>query len=67
MNLRDSHNKDGGRILVQRGRSMRGFTLIELVVVIGLILILVGLTMAVGVAIRAQSEAREAARQCHRE
>ncbi len=59
MNLRYSHNKDGGSILALRGRSARGFTLIELVVVIGLILILVGLTMAVGVAIRAQSETRE--------
>ena len=59
MNLRYLHNKDGGKIVAQRGRAMRGFTLIELVVVIGLILILVGLTMAVGVAIRAKSEARE--------
>lgn len=59
MSPRYSHNKDGGKILAQRRRSVRGFTLIELVVVIGLILILVGLTMAVGVAIRAQSETRQ--------
>ncbi len=59
MSPRCSHKKDGGKILAQRVRSARGFTLIELVVVIGLILILVGLTMAVGVAIRAQSETRQ--------
>lgn len=59
MSLRYLHNKGGGKILGQRRRSARGFTLIELVVVIGLILILVGLTMAVGVAIRAQSETRQ--------
>ena len=59
MSLRYSRNNDGGKILARRRRSVRGFTLIELVVVIGLILILVGLTMAVGVAIRAQSETRQ--------
>lgn len=59
MSLRYSHNKDAGKILARRRRTVRSFTLIELVVVIGLILILVGLTMAVGVAIRAQSETRQ--------
>lgn len=59
MSMRYSRNKDGGKIVAQRVRSARGFTLIELVIVIGLILVLVGLTMAVGLAVRAQSETRQ--------
>lgn len=59
-------NKDGGTIAqwcaVDRRRTARrspGFTLIELVVVISLILLLVGLTMSVGLAVRSQSETRQ--------
>ena len=52
----------GAGIVGRRGsrrRSSRGFTLIELVVVIGIILLLLGLTLSVGVAVRTQSETRE--------
>lgn len=38
---------------------LRGFTLIELVVVIAIILLLLGLTLSAGLAIRKQSEVRE--------
>ncbi len=40
-------------------KSVRGFTLIELVVVISIILLLLGLVMAVGLSARAQAETRE--------
>ena len=59
-------NKDGGAIAqpcgINRRRTARrlpGFTLIELVVVISIILLLVGLTMSVGLAVRSQSETRQ--------
>ena len=55
--------KTSVRIVWRRGRSRRssygGFTLIELVVVIGVMLLLLGLTLSVGVAVRTQSEVRE--------
>ena len=66
MSRRCGPNKDGGTIAqwcaVDRRRTARrspGFTLIELVVVISLILLLVGLTMSVGLAVRSQSETRQ--------
>lgn len=53
----------GTRIVGRRGSRRRsnrgGFTLIELVVVIGIMLLLLGLTLSVGVAVRTQSEIRE--------
>ncbi len=59
-------NKDGGAIaqpcVINRRRTagrLPGFTLIELVVVISIILLLVGLTMSVGLAVRSQSETRQ--------
>ncbi len=48
-----------GRRGSRRRSSRGGFTLIELVVVIGIILLLLGLTLSVGVAVRTQSETRE--------
>ncbi len=66
MSRRCGPNKDGGtvapRCAINRRRTARrspGFTLIELVVVISLILLLVGLTMSVGLAVRSQSETRQ--------
>ncbi len=66
MSRRCGANKDGGtiaqRCAINRRRTARrlpGFTLIELVVVISLILLLVGLTMSVGLAVRSQSETRQ--------
>ncbi|MCH7847528.1 MAG: prepilin-type N-terminal cleavage/methylation domain-containing protein [Planctomycetes bacterium] len=57
------NKRTGAGIVGRRGsrrRSSRGgFTLIELVVVIGIILLLLGLTLSVGVAVRTQSETRE--------
>ncbi len=48
-----------GRRGSRRRSSRGGFTLIELVVVIGIMLLLLGLTLSVGVAVRTQSETRE--------
>ena len=48
-----------GRHSSRRRSSRNGFTLIELVVVIGIILLLLGLTLSVGVAVRTQSEIHE--------
>lgn len=48
-----------GRRASRRRSSRGGFTLIELVVVIGIMLLLLGLTLSVGVAVRTQSETRE--------
>ncbi len=66
MSRRYRTNQDGGRIAqpcgINRRRTARrspGFTLIELVVVISIILLLVGLTMSVGLAVRSQSETRQ--------
>ncbi|MEE9131572.1 MAG: type II secretion system protein [Phycisphaerales bacterium] len=66
MSRRCGPNKDRGTIartcVINRRRTARrspGFTLIELVVVISLILLLVGLTMSVGLAVRSQSETRQ--------
>lgn len=66
MSRRCGPNKDGGTsaqpCAINRRRTAHrspGFTLIELVVVISLILLLVGLTMSVGLAVRSQSETRE--------
>ncbi|MCH8260117.1 MAG: type II secretion system protein [Planctomycetes bacterium] len=66
MSRRYRPNKDGGRIAqpcgINRRRTARrspAFTLIELVVVISIILLLVGLTMSVGLAVRSQSETRQ--------
>lgn len=66
MSRRCGPNRDGGtvaqRCAIDRRRTARrspGFTLIELVVVISLILLLVGLTMSVGLAVRSQSETRQ--------
>lgn len=66
MSRRYRTNKDGGTIAqpcgINRRRTARrspGFTLIELVVVISIILLLVGLTMSVGLAVRSQSETRQ--------
>ena len=66
MSRRCGPNKDGGTIAqwcaIDRRRTARrspGFTLIELVVVISIILLLVGLTMSVGLAVRSQSETRQ--------
>ncbi len=66
MSRRCGPNKDGGtiaqRCAINRRRTARrspAFTLIELVVVISLILLLVGLTMSVGLAVRSQSETRQ--------
>ena len=57
------NDRTGAGIVGRRGsrrRSSRGgFTLIELVVVIGIMLLLLGLTLSVGVAVRTQSETRE--------
>ena len=57
------NKRTGAGIVGRRGsrrRSSRGgFTLIELVVVIGIMLLLLGLTLSVGVAVRTQSETRE--------
>ncbi len=57
------NERTGAGIVGRRGsrrRSSRGgFTLIELVVVIGIMLLLLGLTLSVGVAVRTQSETRE--------
>ena len=66
MSRRYRPNKDGGAIAqscsINRRRTARrspGFTLIELVVVISIILLLVGLTMSVGLAVRSKSETRQ--------
>ena len=66
MSRRYGPNKDGGTIAqpcaINRRRTARrspAFTLIELVVVISIILLLVGLTMSVGLAVRSQSETRQ--------
>ena len=66
MSRRYGPNKDGGAIAqpcgINRRRTARrspAFTLIELVVVISIILLLVGLTMSVGLAVRSQSETRQ--------
>ena len=66
MSRRCGPNKDGGTIahpcFINRRRTARrspGFTLIELVVVISITLLLVGLTMSVGLAVRSQSETRQ--------
>ena len=66
MSRRYRPNKNGGRIAqpcgIDRRRTARrspAFTLIELVVVISIILLLVGLTMSVGLAVRSQSETRQ--------
>ena len=66
MSRRYRPNKDGGTIaqpcVLNRRRTARrspAFTLIELVVVISIILLLVGLTMSVGLAVRSQSETRQ--------
>ena len=66
MSRRCGPNKDGGTVaqacVISRRRTAHrspGFTLIELVVVISLILLLVGLTMSVGLAVRSQSETRQ--------
>ncbi|MEE8156127.1 MAG: prepilin-type N-terminal cleavage/methylation domain-containing protein [Phycisphaerales bacterium] len=48
-----------GRRASRRRSSRSGFTLIELVVVIGIMLLLLGLTLSVGVAVRTRSETRE--------
>ena len=66
MSRRYGPNNDGGAITqpcgINRRRTARrspAFTLIELVVVISIILLLVGLTMSVGLAVRSQSETRQ--------
>ncbi len=66
MSRRYGPNKDGGAItqpcVINRRQTARrspAFTLIELVVVISIILLLVGLTMSVGLAVRSQSETRQ--------
>ena len=66
MSRRYRPNKDGGAIAQPCGINRRrtahrspAFTLIELVVVISIILLLVGLTMSVGLAVRSQSETRQ--------
>lgn len=66
MSRRFRSNKDSGGIAqpcgINRRRTARrspAFTLIELVVVISIILLLVGLTMSVGLAVRSQSETRQ--------
>ena len=66
MSRRYEPNKDGGTIAqpcaINRRRTAPrspAFTLIELVVVISIILLLVGLTMSVGLAVRSQSETRQ--------
>lgn len=66
MSRRFRSNKDGSTIAqpcgINRRRTARrspAFTLIELVVVISIILLLVGLTMSVGLAVRSQSETRQ--------
>ena len=66
MSRRYGPNKHGGTIAqpcgINRRRTARrspAFTLIELVVVISIILLLVGLTMSVGLAVRSQSETRQ--------
>ncbi|MEE8154524.1 MAG: type II secretion system protein [Phycisphaerales bacterium] len=66
MSRHSRRNNNGGTIVqpgaINRRRTARrslAFTLIELVVVISLILLLVGLTMSVGLAVRSKSETRQ--------